>query len=77
VALPPDVCGELALPDGAPGWRAERLTTDADSRPLVWDEAYFPGERVALRVHRRAAQTALEYEWILPVERAAGSGNEE
>jgi len=48
--------------EGTAGWLAERTTLDAHGNPLVFDEAYFVGSRVTLRVHRRSGQALLEYE---------------
>lgn len=58
--LPRDAARELSVAEGALGWRSERVTRDAAERPLVYDEAFFPAERVELRITRRAGQSALE-----------------
>jgi GntR family transcriptional regulator, N-acetylglucosamine utilization regulator len=62
VSLPEDAARELEAPPGAPGWSALRTTYDGAGVPLVYDEAYFAGDRVTLRVQRRANLTLLEYE---------------
>lgn len=60
VPLPRDAARELDLADGALGWRSERLTHDAADLPLVYDEAFFPAERMELRITRRAGQSAVD-----------------
>lgn len=64
VAVPAEPARSLGLAANALGWLSERTTSDAEGRPLVYDEAYFPAERVHLRIHRRAQQTLLEYEVV-------------
>ena len=51
----------LAVAPGSPGWVAARTTFDAGGMPLVYDEAYFPSERVELHLRRRAGQTSFDY----------------
>lgn len=60
--LPPDPARELEAGAGAAGWHSTRTTYDADGRPLVFDEAWFPADRVSLRVRRRPRQALLELE---------------
>lgn len=55
VSLPEAMARLLQATPGAPGWRSERLTRDAAGAPLVYDEAYLSGERMALRLRRRGA----------------------
>lgn len=57
--------GSLELGRDAAGFRSARTTFDAAGQPLVYDEAFFPSDRVALEVRRRAGQTQFEYR-ILP-----------
>lgn len=64
VQLPEPVAGPLEAA-GALGFRSTRTTFDAAGEPLVYDEAFFPSDRVALEVRRRAGQTQFEYR-ILP-----------
>jgi GntR family transcriptional regulator len=61
LALGPDAAALLAVESGAPGWIAARTTYDAEGLPLVYDEAFFPSERVELQLSRRAGQTRFEY----------------
>lgn len=63
-ALPPDAARELDLPEGAVGWRSERLTFDAADRPLVFDEAFFPAGRVEMRIDRRAGQATVAFQLV-------------
>lgn len=62
VTLPPDAAEALDV--SGLGWRSLRTTFDAADRPLVFDEAFFPAERVTLRVQRRARQTTVGFEVI-------------
>jgi GntR family transcriptional regulator len=57
--------GPLETAEGALGFRSARTTFDAAGEPLVYDEAFFPSDRVALEVRRRAGQAQFEYR-ILP-----------
>jgi len=62
VVLEGEPAQRLEVTVGTVGWFAERTTFDTAGLPLVYDEAWFSGERVALRVRRRARQATLEYE---------------
>jgi len=61
IVLAEDVTRELAVSAPAVGWVAVRTTYDALGQPLVYDEAFFPSERVEIQVHRRAGVTQLGY----------------
>jgi GntR family transcriptional regulator len=61
VSLPAPAARALRAAEGAPAWRSVRTTYDTAGRPLVFDEAYLSGERVELRVERRAGQARLEF----------------
>jgi DNA-binding GntR family transcriptional regulator len=47
---------------GTLGWLSERTSLDAAGTPFLFDRAYFAGDRISLRVHRRAGITRLDYE---------------
>jgi DNA-binding GntR family transcriptional regulator len=64
LALPGDVARELEVERGSIGWASRRLSRDAEGVPLVYDEAYFPAERVRLRARRVGDRTSLGYEII-------------
>lgn len=60
-----DVARELAVETSpAVGWVAVRTTYDALGQPLVYDEAFFPSERVEIQIHRRAGVTQLGYRML-------------
>lgn len=59
--LPADAARRLQAEPGAPGFRSLRLTRDAAGRPLVYDEAWLPGDRVELRLPHRAGADGIEY----------------
>jgi len=69
-ALPPEIASLFGISGTPVGWIALRTTFDAGGAPLVYDEAYFPAERMELRVYRTARQALLEYE--LPPAALAG-----
>lgn len=64
--LPPPAAAALEALPHSPGWRSLRLTTDVAGAPLLYDEAYFPADRVEPCVTRRAGQALLRLE-VLPL----------
>lgn len=66
LALPADLAGELGVRAGSPGWQSIRTTLDAAAQPLLFDEAWFPAERVELRVRRVANRALLEFSLVNP-----------
>jgi len=63
VGLPSGPAAALGVAPGAPGWRSTRLTLDASQQPLLYDDAWLPGERVALWVRRQGRETRLEFDF--------------
>ncbi|MGV3722123.1 MAG: GntR family transcriptional regulator [Actinomycetota bacterium] len=61
VLLTDEAARDLEVTAPAVGWVAVRTTSDALGQPLVYDEAFFPSERVEIQVHRHAGVTQLEY----------------
>jgi GntR family transcriptional regulator len=61
IALPPHAAAALEAPVGSPAWFSTRTTSDAGGAPLLYDEAYFAGDRIRLRIDRRGAQSLLHY----------------
>ncbi len=61
VVLPAEIAGELEVVPGSAGWRSLRTTLDPSGVPLVFDEAFLPGERLELQIDRHAGQTRLEF----------------
>jgi len=54
IAVAPEEAGLLECRVGTPGWRARRVTQDAAGRPLLYDVATIPGDRMGWVVERRA-----------------------
>lgn len=76
VRLDTTVCRELEVEPGSIGWLSVRVTFDAQGQPLVYDEAFFPAERVAIHVARRAGFTQFDYRILTPPVRGADNGEE-
>jgi len=67
VALPEPAARLLEREPGAVGWMSRRTTFSAAGEPLVYDEAFLPGDRVELALRRRPGSSTTQYE-ILPVD---------
>jgi GntR family transcriptional regulator len=61
IPLAEDAARELGAEAGSVGWSASRTTSDTAGVALLYDEAYSAGNRVELRVRRRANQTFVEH----------------
>lgn len=61
IVLVGEIARELEVAEGSAGWHSLRTTLDPAGVPLVYDEAYLPGERLELQIDRHAAQTRLEF----------------
>jgi GntR family transcriptional regulator len=62
VVFPSEVAARLEVAEGALGWQALRTTFDVANVPLLYDDAYFPADRVELRTRLHAGQTLLTRE---------------
>lgn len=57
VALKKKTARLLECEPGSPAWHSARVTTDANGQPLLYDEAWLPGERVELHLTRSPGQS--------------------
>ena len=61
IALPQQEAALLEDEEGAPALLSERLTLSDDEQPLLCDEAYLPGSRVAVAAERLARDAGVRY----------------
>ncbi len=66
VLLAGETVAALGCSVGAAGWRSLRITRDAAGAPLVYDEAYFPADRLRLQLERHAGGARVDFEFRLP-----------
>jgi DNA-binding GntR family transcriptional regulator len=64
VTLEGVIAEALAAEQGSLGWRSRRTTLDAEGEPLIYDDAFFPAERMRIRVYRKANQAGVAFEAI-------------
>jgi GntR family transcriptional regulator len=50
ISLPKVMASLLECEPASPAWHSTRLTTDANGAPLLYDEAWMPGDRVELQL---------------------------
>jgi DNA-binding GntR family transcriptional regulator len=58
VSLPKEKAALLECDTGSPAWHSIRLTTDANGAPLLYDEAWMPGDRVDLTLIKAPGHSA-------------------
>jgi len=58
--LPARAAGELGCAPGAPCFRSDRVSVDAESRPIVYDRVFIPGDRfrITRQLHYDRSVTA-------------------
>jgi GntR family transcriptional regulator len=58
--LPARAARELGCPPGAPCFRSDRVSVDAESRPIVYDRVFIPGDRfrITRQLHYDRSVTA-------------------
>src|SRR5712691_1542091 len=58
--LPARAARELGCAAGAPCFRSDRVSTDAESRPIVYDRVFIPGDRfrITRQLHYDRSATA-------------------
>lgn len=58
VALKKKTARILECEPGAPAWHSTRITADANGSPLLYDEAWLPGDRIELHLSRSPGNSA-------------------
>ena len=58
--LPARAARELGCAPGVPCFRSDRVSTDAESRPIVYDRVFIPGDRfrITRQLHYDRSATA-------------------
>ncbi len=59
VALKKKIARLLECEPGSPAWHSTRVTTGANGQPLLYDEAWLPGDRVELHLTRSPGNSAV------------------
>lgn len=57
-ALSREVAGLLECEPNGPAWHSMRVTTDGNGMPLLYDEAWLPGDRVDLQLTKSPGHSA-------------------
>lgn len=58
VALSKEVAGLLECNSDTPAWHSTRVTTDGNGQPLLYDEAWLPGDRIDLKITKSPGHSA-------------------
>lgn len=58
LSLPEQMAALLECEPASPAWHSTRITTDANGAPLLYDEAWMPGDRVELTLTKSPGHSA-------------------